>query len=158
MIFNRPFRIVIIDDDECILNLTWKYLSQFPDDEITFSAFSHPEEALAFIQKHQVHIVITDLQLEDKNGADVISKCLEMQKGIQVIALSADKRLMTAIDCFNRGAKYYLDKPIDKTAFRATVRSCIDFLDLWHDLLKHKIHTHSSDEEEEQEQASTIAS
>jgi DNA-binding NtrC family response regulator len=151
MIFNRPFRIVIIDDDECILNLIWKYLSQFSGDEITFSAFSHPEEALAFIEEHQVHIVITDLQLEDKNGADVISKCLEMQKGIQVIALSADKKLMTAIDCFNRGAKYYLDKPIDKVAFRATIRSCIDFLDLWHELLKNKVHHHHDEEESTQE-------
>jgi DNA-binding NtrC family response regulator len=147
MIFNRPFRIVIIDDDESILNLLWKYLSHFSADEITFSAFSLPEEAMAFIQEHQVHIVITDLQLEDKNGADIISKCLEMQKGIQVIALSGDKKLMTAIDCFNRGAKYYLDKPIDKTAFRATIRSCIDFLDLWHELLKHKVNHYDEDEE-----------
>lgn len=151
MIFSRPFRVVIIDDDESILNLLWKYLSQIPGDEITFSAFTEAEEAMAFVEQHQVHIVITDLHLEDRNGADIITRCLKMEKGIQVIALSGDDRLLTAIDCFNRGAKYFLNKPVDKEAFQETIKSCIDFLDLWHRLLKNKISSHSKDSKPEEE-------
>jgi len=145
MSFTRPYRIVLIDDDQEMLNLMWKQLSSVSEADISISAFSDPEEAMSFIRSHLVHIVITDLHLEFQSGADVITNCIDLQRGIQIIGITADTTIVTAIDCFNRGAKYLLTKPLAKGQLIKVVSKCISFLNDWHEILSDRLH---SDEEE----------
>lgn len=141
MVFNKPYRLVVIDDDESTLNLIWKFLSKQSEKDITFSMFTSGDEALEFIDKHQVHIVITDIHLESSHGSDIISHCMALEKGLQIIGLSADQNMTTAIDCFNRGAKYLLEKPINKQKLSSAVDECIAFIDRWHENIKERVHS-----------------
>lgn len=139
MSFTRPYRIVVIDDDDEVLNLIKTYLADISHNDITLSLFKYSADALEFMAHHQVHIVITDLHLEFSNGADIITKCLALEKGIQVIALSADDGLMPALDCFNRGANSILLKPIKKKHLIKAISSAIEFLNSWHEILSNRM-------------------
>ncbi|EQC46252.1 response regulator [Bacteriovorax sp. Seq25_V] len=141
MSFTRPYRIVLIDDDPEMLNLMWKQLSSVSEADISISAFSNPDEAMSFIRSHLVHIVITDIHLEFTSGADVISNCINLQRGLQIIGVTADTSIMTAIECFNRGAKYLLTKPLPKGQLIKIVSKCISFLNDWHEILADRLHS-----------------
>lgn len=143
MTFTRPYKVVLIDDDEDMLNLVSSYISSVSTDDIVLHSFSDPVAAMRFVRQNCVHIVITDIHLNDgEEGVDVITSCLNLQKGIQIIALSADNSMVVAIDCFNRGARYFLTKPVLKNELIKVISTCISFLNDWHEILSNKINSH----------------
>ena len=141
MIFRKPYRVVVIDDDEAMLELIKVYLSQVSHELITYSLFKSASDAMAFIENHLVHIVITDIHLEDgdQDGGDIITRCLKLEKGIQIVAITEDPSLLTAINCYNRGARYILPKPFTKKQFREHLDSLFIFFEQWHELIKDKL-------------------
>jgi DNA-binding NtrC family response regulator len=79
---------------------------------------------------------VTDLLLDDGNGADVISLVSQIERGVQTIVLSADKKVITAIDCYNRGAYFFLSKPLDKQLFINIMRNSLQHFQDWHSLIR----------------------
>lgn len=140
MIFSRPYSVVVIDDDPSILSMIELYLGSSFEGELRVHTYTSAQLAMDFICNHDTHIVITDLELIDKSGLDVISDCLTLHKGIQVMALSKDERMVTALDCYNRGARYFITKPIVKDDLINLFRNSIEYLDEWQLLIKEKAH------------------
>ena len=58
-------------------------------------------------------LVITDVIMPDDNGLDLIPRIKAERPGMQIIAMSAQNTLMTAVKAAERGAFDYLPKPFD---------------------------------------------
>ena len=59
------------------------------------------------------NLVITDVVMPDENGLDLLPRIKKIRPELQVIVMSAQNTLMTAVNATQRGAFEYLPKPFD---------------------------------------------
>lgn len=78
-------------------------------------------EAVMFIQKHPLDLVIVDLMLADDNGMDVVRHVRQLNQRVGVIILTGYGSLKSAIEAIELKAYAYLEKPILPSTLRASV-------------------------------------
>lgn len=140
--FSRPYRVVVIDDDKDILSIIRQNLTSVSENDIEVTVFENSSEGLKYIEKNPVHIVITDLYLDNYSGLEIVEKCLSRQNGIQVIAISADYTVESALSCYNHGVKFILNKPLKKMELVKAIAECINFLNYWNELIDQRKSAH----------------
>lgn len=71
--------------------------------------------------------IILDYIMPGLNGAEVcaILKNTETTRHIPIIILTGSSRPWTVIECYERGADYYLNKPIDASILIKQVEVCL---------------------------------
>ncbi|PRY12037.1 DNA-binding NtrC family response regulator [Pontibacter ummariensis] len=105
-----PFKIFILDDDVWYGELLEYHLSLNPDYEL--KKFHSAKDCLS--QMHQRPNVVTlDYSLPDKNGAEVLQKIKEQNPDTQVVVISGQEDVATAVDLLKNGAYDYLVKDED---------------------------------------------
>lgn len=72
-------------------------------------------------------VIILDYIMPGLNGAEVCSilKNTESTRHIPIIILTGSTRPWTVIECYERGADYYLNKPIDAAILIKHVEACL---------------------------------
>ena len=101
--------ILIIEDDigqQDALNSLFK-------DEYTVLLAETGNTGIEIIKKQQVDLVILDIILPDISGVEVLKIIKESSPDIDVIMVTADTVIKTAIDCIKLGAYDYITKPYD---------------------------------------------
>lgn len=124
MLIPFPLSVAIIDDDAVQTKLISGFLKNMSD--IEFEAFNDPTEAMKEIESGRIKIVITDLQMEGMKGDDLVRRCQEIRQGIQCIVVTGTNHLMSAIRCFNAGARFVLRKPLNKAELLHAVQISVD--------------------------------
>ncbi len=76
--------------------------------------FTEEEEAILFIEKNKVDIVILDIKLKKMSGVEVLEELKKRSPLIKVIMLTGYPTIETARECLRLGAAEYCVKPIDK--------------------------------------------
>ncbi len=87
----------------------------------TVKAMTDEEEALRYVERNSVDLVILDMKLKRMSGVDVLRKMKETKPGILAIMLTGYPTLDTAHASMRLGASAYCVKPIDKTELEETV-------------------------------------
>ncbi|SVA94839.1 uncharacterized protein METZ01_LOCUS147693, partial [marine metagenome] len=64
--------------------------------------------------------------MPDENGLDLIPRIKKIRPDLQVIAMSAQNTIMTAVNATQRGAFEYLPKPFDLTELINVVKKALD--------------------------------
>ncbi|MDD0853236.1 response regulator [Halobacteriovorax sp. GB3] len=142
MIFQPPFQILLVDDDPSIHELIETYVTLRYAGDVDVVYRNTLQSAREYIDnsKSVIHFAFCDIHLDDGRLAwDVIKECFIVEKGIQIVALSADQTLITAIESYNNGARYFLEKPIDKKELYRVIDHCIEHLSYWHNLIKKRV-------------------
>ena len=70
-------------------------------------------------------LVITDVVMPDENGLDLIPRIKKLRPELQVIVMSAQNTLLTAVKAAERGAFEYLPKPFDLSELVAVVNRAL---------------------------------
>lgn len=70
------------------------------------------KEALEFIEKNKIHILITDLRMPEISGLELIKKTLAQNKEITCLVLTAYGSIESAVEAIKAGAYDFLTKPI----------------------------------------------
>ncbi len=107
---NSPFKIFILDDDVWYSELLEYHLSLNPDYEI--KKFHAAKDCLAAMYE-QPDVVTLDYSLPDKSGNEVLKKIKEQHPDTQVIVISGQEDVATAVDLLKKGAYDYLVKDED---------------------------------------------
>ena len=68
---------------------------------------------LDWISKGMGDLVISDVLMPDENGLDLLPKIKKLRPELQVIIMSAQNTILTALTAAERGAFEYLPKPFD---------------------------------------------
>ena len=102
-------RVLLIEDELEMQNLIVDYLSNYGYKVV---AFAKPKEALSFLEKESVNIIILDLMLPQMDGFDV---CKEIKRTTEtpIIISSARGDIGNKIMGFELGADDYLAKPYE---------------------------------------------
>lgn len=102
-------RLLAVDDDPQQLNLIQKCLAGSP---VEIFATSNPQEGLDFVQLNHPHIALLDLMMPQINGMDMMARILEMDPGVEVILITGQYTIDSAVEAVRKGASDYLTKPV----------------------------------------------
>ncbi|MBB6610353.1 sigma-54-dependent Fis family transcriptional regulator [Pontibacter sp. Tf4] len=107
---NSPFKIFILDDDVWYSELLEYHLSLNPDYEL--KKFHSAKDLFANL--HEAPDVVTvDYSLPDQNGGEVLKKLKARTPETQVVIISGQEDIATAVNLLKQGAYDYLVKDED---------------------------------------------
>jgi DNA-binding NtrC family response regulator len=103
----RDFKIFLVDDDEFTLTLTKHHLENLDYSDVTL--FRNGTDCLNnLIARPQ--IIFLDHNMDDLTGFDVLKKIMRFDPNIQVVMLSGQSNISTAVDALKYGAFDYIVK------------------------------------------------
>jgi two-component system response regulator HydG len=100
--------ILIVDDEEKIGKLL---SAELRDAGHRCEFTTHPEDALARVQKAAPDILITDLRMGGMDGITLLKKVRESAPATDVVVMTAYASVETAIETMREGAYDYIIKP-----------------------------------------------
>ena len=108
----QPYRLMVVDDSAVIRGLLTRSLEADPEVEVLASA-SNGEMALSALSRHDIEIVILDIEMPVMDGLTALPKLLAAKPGLKVIIASALTRRGADISmkALAAGAADYLTKP-----------------------------------------------
>ncbi len=71
------------------------------------------EEGLALLRSEHFDLLVTDLMLPGKTGLDVLQECRQDRPEMEIIVLTAEGSVRTAVEAMQLGACDYVEKPMD---------------------------------------------
>lgn len=101
--------LFIVDDDKLMVTALKHYLQNRFGADVQISTFDDGESCLKKVDT-ETHIVILDYFLEGKNGLEVLKSIKAINPKTEVIMLSGNEDIATAIQTFRMGAKDYVIK------------------------------------------------
>ena len=101
-------RVLLIDDD---VNLCKVLAYQLSKHEYQVTTAPNGEEGLSLFFKNGFDIVITDIQMPDISGIEVLKKIRSKNEKVIIIIITAHGSVENAIEACRLGANDYLTKP-----------------------------------------------
>jgi DNA-binding NtrC family response regulator len=101
-------RILVVDDEPLTLELIVEGLS---DRGYSIDVATSGREAIAKAEETSYDVVITDLNMPEMDGMEVLDHFNENRPGTMVVLLTAYGTIETAVQALKRGAFDYLTKP-----------------------------------------------
>jgi len=127
-ISKKPVRILVADDDESLRSVLKQVLSM---DGYEVNLTSSGEEALAAFKKEPCSLIITDIRMGKMSGITLLQEVKRLRPDTQVIIITSNATLDTAITAIQAGAYDYLTKPFDDIALISSVaRRAVDKIQL----------------------------
>jgi DNA-binding NtrC family response regulator len=105
----QELNLFIVDDDKSMAMTLEHYLNELFGNKLNISTFYDGESCLANINS-QTDVVILDYFLKGKNGNEILRSIKKLNPRIEVIMLSGNESLETAVMAFELGAKNYVVK------------------------------------------------
>ena len=115
------YNILAVDDDKEIVKAIEIYLGK--ENYKVYKAYDG-EEALKQIKNNQIHLVILDIMMPNKDGLETLEE-IRKDKNIPVIMLSAKSEDIDKINGLNVGADDYVTKPFNPIELIARVNALI---------------------------------
>lgn len=102
--------ILVVDDDEDIVNLIERHLSNKGYEVLT--AYDG-EQAISLLEKTNFDLVITDLKMPKIDGMEVLRRAKEKDTNIEVVILTGHGTMDSIIEALRDGGAFdYLHKPL----------------------------------------------
>jgi len=118
-------RILLIDNNESFLNL----FCCLPEAE-TYEVvpFTSPRKALEYLRRDGADVVLSDVQMPEMTGTELLSRIQDLRPDIPFILITAYGSSEKAISAMKKGAFHYFEKPIDDKLelFWSTIREAVD--------------------------------
>jgi DNA-binding NtrC family response regulator len=119
----RSPTLLVVDDDPQILPIVARYAEPLG---YTVVYRSGGAEALASFADIKPDVAIVDLQMPDVGGLDVLRAIRDAEPECQVILMTGNPTVETAIESVKRGALDYLAKPFDSARLRGLLTTVRD--------------------------------
>ena len=120
-------RILVVDDEPSITGSLDLILTDAGFEVLIARSFA---EAIKILNEVRFDLVITDLQLMDASGIDLITHIKRETPETEVILMTAYGSLDITIEAIKAGAYYYLDKPYTSERLLTLVDRALQLADL----------------------------
>ena len=124
---NSPKKILVVDDEKNMTEALDLVLTQAGFTVLTANSF---DESIRTLKNTVVDLVITDLQLSDATGIDLIHRVKRETPDTEVILMTAYGSLDITIEAIKAGAYYYLEKPYSPERLCALVDRALQLAEL----------------------------
>ena len=130
---NRPYKVLVVDDEDDVVPM---FRQQLRRDvragryELLFATSG--VEALSVIRREgDVDLVITDINMPDMDGLELLAAMRSFDADLRAVVLSAYGDMKNVRIAMNRGAFDFVLKPVDFEDMRITMERTLDNLELW---------------------------
>lgn len=119
-------RLLIVDDDEMTVLCVKKWI-----DEMRFRQIHHidtalsAEEALQHARTYNVDLLLTDIQMVEMNGLELIAEIKKLNSRVQTLILTAYASFAYAHRAIELGVQGFLLKPFDKTELQQAIAQAV---------------------------------
>lgn len=103
-------RALVIDDDPSTLDMM-KFHLESEDFEVVTAGLG--TDALAAVHETDFDIILTDLNLPDIDGIDMVRRIKENSPDTEIIMITGYGSMEKAIEATKAGAFYYVEKPVN---------------------------------------------
>ena len=115
---NEQVRILVVDDEESIRGILNETLSMLGYEIIEASS---AEEALKELKAHRFDLVMSDIRMAGLSGIQLLERIKGLGLDPEVIIMTSNASLETALEAIRLGAYDYLLKPFEALDYIATV-------------------------------------
>lgn len=115
--------ILVVDDEPGIRSVLVRQLERA--EHVVYEA-GNADEALALLQRHDIPVVISDLNMPGRDGRALLKVIRKLHPTTAVVMLSADAEVDTAVACLSEGATDYLTKPFRAGEVAARIEKAIE--------------------------------
>lgn len=116
----NKYQILVVDDEAYICSIVTEALSANETYQVV--SFCDPKQALDFVEKNHVDLVLTDLLMGDFSGVTMLDQTLRCHPDCVVLLMTAHPTVNNAISVLRKGAYDYLVKPFKLETLRNTVK------------------------------------
>lgn len=117
-VFLKNSEILFVDDEKELLFTVDEYLSQMG---YNITVVDSGLKALELTKKKRIDILITDLNMPEVNGLELLKAVKEYQPETEVIILTGYGSIETAVEALKLGSYDYLQKPIKLDRLKALI-------------------------------------
>lgn len=116
-------RVLIIDDDQNMLELAEFHL-QARGYETRRAETG--EQGLKLVEDSYFAVVLTDLQLPDLSGIEVVKRLKEISPESEIIMISGHGSVSKAVEATKAGAFYFVEKPVEFEELMVLIEKAIE--------------------------------
>jgi len=109
VIEQREKRIMIVDDEMSILSLLRDFFTRIGHEVLTFDS---PKAALESFVENPFPIVITDLNMPEMHGLELIKQMKKVTNDIKIIVLTGYGQKDEVVEALRLGVTDFIDKPV----------------------------------------------
>jgi diguanylate cyclase (GGDEF)-like protein len=113
-VMNPEARILVVDDEDVIRGVIAEVLRR-QGIEVAEAAFA--EDALEEFEKHPYPVVVTDIIMGKMNGLELLREVKRINPTSEVIVMTSNASMETAVTALREGAYDYLIKPFESLDF-----------------------------------------
>jgi len=113
-------KVLIVDDEE---TLTWSMARSLSKDKDNYEVLiaNNGREALNFLEKNKIDLVISDIRMPDINGLDLLVRIKKEYPQTKVIIMTAYGSADVQKEANQRGSLYYVEKPFEISDLRRII-------------------------------------
>ncbi|MFM1870609.1 MAG: hypothetical protein RL398_31 [Planctomycetota bacterium] len=115
--------ILLVDDDDALRETLVAALEVLP---VGITAASGVAEAKALLAQRRFAVVVTDLVMRDGDGFAVLEAARAHYGNCRIVMLTGHGSRDVAVQAMERGATYYVEKPVDLGDLRAKVKKSLE--------------------------------
>ena len=116
-------KALVIDDDVMTLELMKFQLSS---EGFQVTTAERGEVGLKLVEENIYDIILTDLNLPDFNGIEMVRRCKEISPDTEIIMITGDGSTEKAIEATKAGAFHYVEKPVEFEELILLIGKAID--------------------------------
>ena len=111
-------KVLLIEDSTSLAILYKQYVK---DESFDLFHVETGRDAISFIERNVPQLVILDLKLPDMDGEDILDWINDNQVPTSVVVATAHGSVDTAVNLLQKGAKDFLEKPIQADRFKTSI-------------------------------------
>jgi len=104
------YKALVIDDDLATLEFM-KF--QLQDEGFNVTTAERGQRALDFVRETEFDIILTDLNLPDLNGIEMVKQSKQISPDTEIIMITGFGSMEKAIEATKAGAFHYVEKPVN---------------------------------------------
>ncbi len=104
------YKALVIDDDVATLEFM-KF--RLKDEGFNVTTAERGQQALDFVRETEFDIILTDLNLPDLNGIEMVKQSKQISPDTEIIMITGFGSMEKAIEATKAGAFHYVEKPVN---------------------------------------------
>ncbi|WP_114787601.1 sigma-54-dependent transcriptional regulator [Vibrio tetraodonis] len=122
-------KVLLIEDSTSLAILYKQYVK---DESFDLFHVETGRDAISFIERNVPQLVILDLKLPDMDGEDILDWINDNQVPTSVVVATAHGSVDTAVNLLQKGAKDFLEKPIQADRLKTSINLHLQQVKLEH--------------------------
>jgi len=116
-------RALVIDDDKVTLDL---FTFELQSEGFEVTTAESGSKGLEHVREHEFEVILTDLNLPDINGIELVRISKEIAPQTEIIVVTGFDSTEKAVEAIRVGARDYIVKPVDFEKLLVVIRNAVE--------------------------------